>query len=363
MDFCPAGLATGIGSLPFVDPGQALDLIWENMPCLPHWPQLPQRGEGEGFIYQFLSPLIKTGVLTVEGERAFFNTTGFGWVERLTDFYTLYLQIAEGDNRALEEFAFSREAAGGFYAFEDRVKTGGVQKALYFKGQLTGPVTVGLQLKDEKGKFAYYNEQLRDLIVKALALHARWQAQRLGRLGRPAIIFIDEPAAGIYGQSTFITVTKEMITTDLGEIIEAISGAGALAGAHSCDAIDWSIFLNSGLSIVNLDAYNFGESLHPYVPELKSFLERGGVLAWGIVPTSEKAWKESKESLSQKLFILWEELEKRGISQERLKKQSLVTPACGAGLLPPELAWHIYQLNREVSEICQGDKCHGGSFY
>jgi len=351
MDFCPAGLATGIGSLPFVEPGQALDLIWANMPYLPHWPQLPQRGEGEGFVFQFLSPLTKTGVLTVEGGRAFFDTAGSGWVDRLTDFYTLYLQIMEGDNQALEEFALSREAAGGFYVFEERVKTRGVQEALYFKGQLVGPVTVGLQLKDEKGKFAYYNEQLRDLLVKALALHARWQSLRLGRLGRPAIVFIDEPAVSIYGQSTFITVTKEMIAADLEEIIKAINEAGALAGAHSCDAVDWSIFFNGGLSIVNLDAYNFGESLFPYAPELKTFLERGGVLAWGIVPTSEKAWEENEVSLVQKLYGLWGELEKRSISPEKLRKQALITPACGAGLLSPELARHIYQLSWAVSEI------------
>lgn len=357
MVFCPAGLATGIGSLPFTETGQALVLIRENLPDIPHWPQLPQRGKGEGFVFQFLTPLVRTGVLTLAdgAGRVFFDTTAPGWAQHLTGFYELYLRAAEGDREALEEFAFPPEAATGFYAFVAEVKKEGTGKALYFKGQLAGPLTIGFALKDEQGRPAYYNEQLRELIRQTLALHARWQALALAGLGRPAIIFIDDPGVSVYGQSSFITVTKEMIAADLGEIVRAIRGAGALAGVHSCDAIDWSLLLESELDIVNLDAYNFGASLFPYAREIKTFLERGGTLAWGIVPTSEKVREEREKSLTDRLSALWSELEKRGVSRDFLKRQLLITPACGAGLLSPELARHIYRLTREVSEAVRAD--------
>lgn len=358
MGFCPAGLATGIGSLPFPEPEQALELIWENMPVIPHWPQLPQRGREEGFIFQFLTPLVKKGVLKIDAERAFFNPADPEWVTHLTEFYTLYLQAQEGDQQALEEFAFPREAARGFYAFAEQVRNQGVKNALYLKGQLTGPLTIGFQLKDEEGRPAYYNEQLRDLCVKTLALHARWQAFRLLELGCPAIIFVDDPAIRVYGQFGFITVTKEMIAAALGEVVQAIHQAGTLAGLHSCDAVDWSILLESELDIVNLDAYNFGESLFPYAREIKAFLERGGTLAWGIVPTSEKAWEENEVSLRERLISLWNDLEKRGVQRDLLKNQSLITPACGTGLLTMELARQIYRLSRAVSEAFRGTtKC------
>lgn len=354
MDFCPAGLATGIGSLPFAEPEEALALIWENVPVVPHWPQLPQRGAQEGLVYQFLTPLVEKGVLTLSADRAFFDTAHPEWAARLTVFYELYLGAAEGDSRALEEFAFPPEAAAGFYAFAEQVGRRGVQTALYFKGQLAGPLTVGFHFKDEGGRPAYYHRQLRDLLVKTLALHARWQALALGKLGRPAIVFIDDPGINVYGQSSFITVTREMITADLGEIVRAIHEAGALAGVHSCDAIDWSLLLESELDIVNLDAYNFGESLFPYAREAKAFLERGGVLAWGIVPTSESAREENEDSLLAKLFSLWAELERRGLPRELLRRQLLITPACGTGLLPAELARRIYRLTRAVSEAIRG---------
>ncbi|MEW6424834.1 MAG: hypothetical protein AB1523_08840 [Bacillota bacterium] len=353
MIFRPAGLATGIGSLPFTEPEEALGPIWENLPEIPHWPQLPQRGREEGFVFQFLTPLVKTGVLTVDAGsgRAFFNTAAPAWAERLTEFYDLYLRAQEGDREALAEFAFPREAAAGFYAFAGQVKERGAQEALYFKGQLAGPLTIGFALKDEQGRPAYYNEQLRELIRQALALHARWQALALAGLGRPAIIFIDDPGVSVYGRFSFITVTKEMIAADLGEIVRAVHGAGALAGVHSCDAIDWSILFADelALDIVNLDAYNFGESLYPYAREAGAFLERGGAVAWGIVPTSEKAGEEDEQNLAGKLAGLWGELEKRGLPRELLKRQALITPACGAGLLAPELARRIYRLTRAVS--------------
>lgn len=357
MVFCPAGLATGIGSLPFTETGQALALIRENLPDIPHWPQLPQRGKEEGFVFQFLNPLVRTGVLTLTDHagRAFFDTAATEWAQRLTGFYELYLRAGEGDWQALEEFAFPSEAAAGFSAFVAEVKEKGAGKALYFKGQLAGPLTIGFALKDEQGRPAYYNEQLRELIRQTLALHARWQALTLAGLGRPAIIFIDDPGVSVYGQFSFITVTKEMIAADLGEVVRAIHGAGALAGVHSCDAIDWSLLLESELDIVNLDAYNFGASLFPYAREIKTFLERGGVLAWGIVPTSEKVREEGGNSLAGRLSGLWSELENRGVPRELLKRQLLITPACGAGLLSPELARCIYRLTREVSEAVRAN--------
>ncbi|SHF25024.1 hypothetical protein SAMN02745218_01792 [Desulfofundulus australicus DSM 11792] len=349
MTFSPGGLATGIGSLPFTDPGQALPLIKENMPEIPHWPQLPRRGKVEGFVYQFLQPLVHFNLLVMEEERAVFDDENPSWPERLADFYTAYLAVEEGDLAALEYFALPRQAAAGFYAFLEEMATD-TGEALYLKGHLAGPLTIAFQLKNRRGRLAYYEEQLRDLVVKTLAAHACWQARALAALNRTPIIFVDEPAVSVYGQSSYITVTREMIKSDLNTIFQFIHRAGGLAGVHSCDAIDWSILCECDLDIINLDAYNFGSSLKIYARELRGFLENGGVIAWGIVPTSEKAFEEDDASLLELWQTLVRELAGRGIPLELLHRQSLITPACGTGLLEPELAGHIYRLTRRVSE-------------
>lgn len=354
MAFSPRGLATGIGSLPFTDPAPALLLVRENFPFIPHWPQLPQRGKEESFVYQFLWPLVCFGLLSPSSDSFCFDEESPNWVESLTEFYTAYLAAERGEEGAVSLFAFPHQAAAGFYAFLESMAAD-PGEALYFKGHLAGPLTVGFQLKNRRGRLAYYEEQLRDLLVKTLAVHAYWQARTLVALGRRPVIFVDEPAVSVYGQSTFITVTREMIKEDLECICGFIHRAGGLAGVHSCDAVDWSILCECSLDIINLDAYNFGTSLFPYARELEGFLRRGGVIAWGMVPTSEKAWEEDVGSLLARWKGLVSGLVQRGVPEDLLLTQSMITPACGTGLLHPELAARIYRLTRLLSERVRGE--------
>ncbi len=350
MVFEPGGLATGVGSLPFTGVKEAVDLIKRCFPDVPHWPQLPQRGKQENFVHQFLQPLLRTGLLTDDGSKIFFDTTQTDWADNLTSFYSIYLEYEAGDRDALNEFAFPKESAAGFYAFLEELEKG-TGSAVLLKGQVVGPITAAFQVKDERGRFAYYDDQLRDLIVKTVAVHSAWQAAELGRFGLPALIFVDEPAISIYGQSSYITVTRDMIKDDLRSVFQAVRGVGGLTGVHCCDAIDWSILFEAGPEFVNFDAYNYFSSMLPFVSSLKDYLNQGGALAWGLVPTlNDQALVEDEESLLAILEGEWAELLKRGIPRDILIRRCLITPACGPGLLSQELAERIYHLTSKVSE-------------
>ncbi len=69
IDFLPESLATGIGSLPYLDSEEAMALIFSELPDIPHWPQLPQQGKQEHFVHQFLQPLVDCGMLITKGDR------------------------------------------------------------------------------------------------------------------------------------------------------------------------------------------------------------------------------------------------------------------------------------------------------
>lgn len=342
-----AGLATGIGSLPYVDPEPALRLIKENVPQIPHWPQLPRRTAAEGFTQQFLGLLRRHGALGANGKS--FTDDAENWAEVLTNFFTFCLAAEEGDQVALAAFAPEEEAAAGFFTFCRDFRAGGFPEAVAVKGQIVGPLTVGFQLVAASGRPAYYEPQLRELIRKNLALAARWQTQTLQGLGCPVLLFIDEPAVSVYGQSTYITVTREQILDDMGALVAEIKNVGAVPGVHSCAAVDWSILLALEIDILSFDAYGYFESLLPYRRELAEFLARGGLLAWGIVPTSEAAWEEGTASLVARLRIYWKELAARGIPLKYLETQYLITPSCGTGILPEPLAERIYTLTRAVT--------------
>ncbi|MGO0123558.1 hypothetical protein [Desulfothermobacter acidiphilus] len=342
------GYATGIGSLPHQEVEPALALIARSFPLMPHWPQLPRRTQAEGFVTQFLSGLRVHGVLG-EGDKPVFLNQSEDWAERLTRFYTYYLGAEEGSEEALATFIPPREAMSGFYAFQEAMAQGEFDEAVALKGQIVGPLTAGFQLTDASGRPAYYDPELRELLLRTLQLVARWQARELKRWGRPVAIFIDEPGVSIYGQSTYITVSREQIMADMGALVAALKEDGVYVGAHSCAAVDWSLLLELPIDILSFDAYGYFNSLFPFRRELADFLQRGGVLAWGIVPTSEKAWEEDSSSLERRLQTCWEQLANKGIDEAALRRQWLITPSCGTGLLSPELAERIYALTQSLA--------------
>lgn len=137
-------------------------------------------------------------------------------------------------------------------------------------------------------------------------------------------------------------------------MVDAIQSENALAGIHCCEAVDWSLVLETRAQILSLDTYRFGASLMPYADHLRRFVERGGAIAWGIVPTLDDPFGESAESLLQRLEALWKDLFPNSKLRNKMRRQSMLTPACGTGLLTAAQARHIYRLTAELSRKIHG---------
>ena len=346
------GLATGIGSLPHSSPAEALQLIFTSFKEIPHWPQLPRRSADEGFVAQYLQPLLTREIIAVnQNGSPYFCATKPGWDERFLNFFELLLAASPPEAEE-SEFAMTQEAAAGFYAFLE--KGGSLPSATRcVKGQISGPVTAGFFVADQDGRPAFYSDMLRELLAGTLARQAAWQVQRLAALGYPVLLFIDDPGIYSYGSSSAVGLGKREIQESLLKVIEGIHGKGALAGGHCCAGADWSLLLELPLEMLSFDAYSYFPSLLVYSDALISFLTGGGVLAWGIVPTSEAVLQESSASLLERLEQNMESLVKKGVPEDRLKKQLIITPSCGAGTLTIELAERIYRLAAELSsKIC-----------
>jgi hypothetical protein len=71
-------------------------------------------------------------------------------------------------------------------------------------------------------------------------------------------------------------------------------------------------------------------------PSLRRFVDRGGIISWGIVPTyTELLEQETIDSLTEKLQTFWEDLSRKGVDSKRLLRQSLLAPAT-CNLLNPD---------------------------
>jgi len=336
--------------MPQTNGEEALDLIWKSVPLAPHWPQLPRLGAESSFVGQYLKVLVETGVIA-DVVVPKFQVDATDWAERMTAFYTLYLEAVEGDQQALERFGLSAQGGEGFEIFCRNLENFGTRDAVILKGQLSGSLTLGMQITDKNRRSSYYDDTLRDIIVKTLALHAEWQTKRLSQFGLPVLMMIDDPGLYGFGASTHITLKREQLIEELNTIIEGISRQGGIAGVHVCAGMDWTLLFDSEVQVVNFDAYDYMQSMMALAEPLNTFLRRGGILSWGIVPTNPIAWEETAQTLKIRLENNIEELVKRGVDESLLRQKSIITPSCGTGTLPQELAEHVYKILGELGGL------------
>jgi hypothetical protein len=336
--FQPNGLATAIGSFPHQAPEEAVDLIFNYLPEAPAWPQLPRRDFRENMCVQF-SRGMPALVLDPEKERIYFQV-GDDLLEKLEAFYR---KVIEDE---LDYFALTDEYALGFRYFLNRLQE--KSHFPFLKGCVTGPVTFGLTVTDQNRKPSLYYPELFDAITKTITQNARWQIKQLSPFCQRPILFVDEPYLASVG-SALVSLKEEEVVLKLNEVIAGIHRAGAISGVHCCANTDWSILMKTDVDILSFDAYGYAKNLLLYSGQIRAFIDRGGFLAWGIVPSSDEVEKENFDSLLERLFSSWKKLEEEGFTRKELEATALITPSCGMGTLDPPQSEKIMRINLEIS--------------
>lgn len=338
-----------IGSFPIQDHREALDLVAAHTPEIPLWAQLPAN-PGEGMVAQFAPGL--PGLVEKDG-KIILDTGCRSFEDKLMEFYEEYISVTDGGEPLdLSRFALTPLQAPGFFALIERLDDWPCAPGA-LKAQITGPFTLGTMLVDQEGRAAFYDDRLRDCVVKIVAQKAKWQVQQLSAFNCPVMLFFDEPALAGFGSSAFISVSKDDIAACFAEVIEAVHDAGGLSGVHICANSDWSLVLDSSVDIISFDAYMVFEQFVMYGEKLKAFFESGRIVAWGIVPTSDsKAIQaETPESLETRWQNNMKAVQALGVDRDRLFAQSLITPACGTGSLDMKSTLKVLELTRDVSNI------------
>ena len=344
-------LGTAIGSMPYDDPKHAAEVSLATLDC-PIWPQLGAFGLKEQMEIQY-SEGIPCAVIDEEKGRMYFDTTG-DYSEAFAEFYENYMMAMDPDegNGDCSSVAITEEFSKGIYALERELIARGGEKLPWLKVQVTGPCSFALTIVDEAKRAIYYNEEFRDVIVKAIAMKCRWQIQKFKKYAENIICFIDEPILSAFGSSTYVSVKREDVVALLQEVIEAVHmEENAYAGIHCCGNTEWSILTDAGVDIVNFDAFEFGHTISMYAEDVKAHLEAGRMLAWGVVPTSSKVMDQTVESLEAVLEKNMDMLaEASGISKQVICEQALISPSCGTGSLSVEEADKVFELVRALTD-------------
>jgi len=157
-----------------------------------------------------------------------------------------------------------------------------------------------------------------------MARRANVQLRRLKERNPNAFMFIDEPGlqfvfSGMsgYGEGA---ARKDMETF--------FALLDRPRGVHLCGNPDWDFLLQMDLDVLSLDVYNNGEVFSAYAASVRRFLDRGGTLVWGIVPSHTQLLDgENIYSLGERLESVWARLNKKGIDRDLLLCRSLLSPA------------------------------------
>ena len=323
---------TCIGSLPHVDPAKAVDLVLSELREVPYWPQLPALGFEENMYAQFATGLPGI-VIDPEAKRITVDLSHY-------DPEQFYTAIISDD---LDHFAYPREGFRGFHEAMSRPSA----PVRAFKGQVTGPISCGLQVFDQSGKSALYDEVYGEIIRKNLNMCARWQERELRERADQVIMFLDEPSLSLVG-TPFAPIGPDKVVEWIDEVLHGLS---CVKGIHCCGNTDWPMVLSTDIDLLSFDAYSYAFSIALYPRELKAFLDRGGVLSWGIVPNLDtKLAEESVRTLLDRFEKGVGDLVAKGLDRGTILKQSLLTPQCGLGGLDEEGAAQALHLLNQLSQ-------------
>ena len=311
-----AGACTGVGSLPHrsVHDAAAFALREYDVAAIP---TLPRRSPAEGMIAQAL--------------------VGIGGVT-LGQYGSIAVDIEHLDPDAPVQTDLGHDAYGGLRAF--LATAAARQYRGPVKWQFTGPVTLGAALTrvgvPADRAFAVAAASVR-AHVAAIA-----GAVSCALPSSPQIVWFDEPWFGELMSPGFPIAPDPAV--DLLSTAMAMLEPVATVGVHCCADADVASLLAAGPAML---AIPLEPRLVDVAGYLTRFLEDGGRIAWGAIPTDGPI-PVSADRHWRLLSDVWCELVNRGCDPVELRQRSLITPACGLGLHTPAVADRVVRLGREI---------------
>ena len=300
-------LTTAMAVMPHRDVDRALEAALTM--DIPFWPQLPNYNYYEDMYVQ-ASEHFPGILLDMEARTLKFSTDKFfeEFEETLAHFETPeYFDISD-----TYSVVYSRFMDMDFF---DRPA---------IRGQLEGPISFGFNVQDENERPILFNDTVRPFMYEFMAKRVNIQLKRLKERNPNAFMFIDEPGLQFLW-SAMSGYGDQAARADMDAFFSMIDKP---RGVHLCGNPDWDFLLGMDLDVLSLDVYTNGEIFSSYAGSIGKYLDRGGVLVWGMVPTNfEPFEKEDIPSLTARLEEIWSALDKKGIDRDFLLSRSLLSPA------------------------------------
>jgi hypothetical protein len=300
-------LTTAMAVMPHRDADRALEVALSL--DVPFWPQLPHLSYYEDMYVQASEHFPGT-VVDFEKRTLRFSTDRF-----IAD---LEETLARFDEPAYFDVSETYSAVYPRFLKLDLADRPAI------RGQMEGPISFGFNVHAENDRPILFDETVRPFMLDFMAKRVNAQLARLKQRNKNAFMFVDEPGL----QFLFSAMSGYNDVAARSDMERFFAMTERPRGIHLCGNPDWDFLLGLDLDVLSLDVYTNGEIFASYSSAIKRFLDRGGVLVWGIVPTNwEPFAAETIDSLETRQLSIWAVLEQRGIERELLLARSMLSPA------------------------------------
>jgi hypothetical protein len=329
----PDGAATGVGSMPGLDPLESATVVAGELPLLPHLPELPGRGVGADMIGRTVGLLVDLAVdLRPSG-------------------YRVAPRPGRDHRRAVDLMRTDLDA------FEEACDPA---RPEWVKVQAAGPWTLvagvelhtGHRVITDRGAVREFATSL----TEGLRQHV---AEVATRTGARVVLQLDEPSlpavlAGALSTPSGYGTVRTIAEPDAKDVLrDVIAGVGVPVVVHCCAArVPVRLLADVGAAGIGLDATLPGVAGRTAeVDRLDAIGETwdaGIPLFLGLVPSTDPRTRVSDRSLARPALDLADRL---GFARERLATLAVPTPTCGLAGASPDWARRALTLTREIAVL------------
>lgn len=300
-------LTTAMAVMPHTDVNRALEMALSL--DVPFWPQLPNYSYYEDMYVQAAEHFPGI-VLDVENRTLRFSMDKF--VEELE------AALLNFENAVMFDISETYSAVYHRFLALDLADRPAI------RGQLEGPISFGFNILDQNDRPILFDDTVRPFMLDFMAKRLNVQLERLKQLNSNAFMFVDEPGL----QFLFSALAGYGDLKAKGDLDQFFTQVDRPRGIHLCGNPDWDFLLNLDLDVLSLDVYSNAEIFSSYAHSIGSFLDRGGLIVWGIVPTGFELFStEGIPSLIRRLENVWKILWSKGIDRDFMIARSMLSPA------------------------------------
>ena len=331
------GSATGVGPLAGTEPYDAAKLLFDELPSLPHVPQLPDRGAGA-------DETGRTAALLVD----------------------LHFELAVGRWRLVPRPTADERRARDLLARDlDAFELAGLGYEGPVKLQLLGPWTLARHLELPGGEWAVADpgavHDVASSLAEGLAAHGAELRHRvpgvstvlaeLDESGLAAVLAGGVPTAS--GWARYPAV-EEQVAREVEAVVLDAPGDGGIGGVRiSGTGAPLDLARRAGARFFSLSAPDLRPESEDQIGEA---LEAGLGLLAGLVPAADDGRAELDE-LSAPLRRLWSRL---GLAPALLPEAVVVTPTGGLEEVAPEQATAVLRRCVELARWLEEEYRTGG---